>query len=99
VDYSTSGPGWPDGFVNKIAQIAVPSIYSKFKKIHNVSDTKVVQKHWANSVIFKKLPKVNIRQRGENSPNLVALIRAYPSGDHGFDFFIRSYGTRRPSSS
>jgi hypothetical protein len=28
---------------------------------------------WAFSLIFKKLPKVNNRPRGENSPNLVTL--------------------------
>jgi hypothetical protein len=31
----------------------------------------------ATFVIFKKLPKVNIRPIGENSPNLVALDPGY----------------------
>jgi hypothetical protein len=30
---------------------------------------------WATSVIFKKLPKVNNRPLGENSPNLVTLLQ------------------------
>jgi hypothetical protein len=29
---------------------------------------------WATSVIFKKLPKVNNRPMGENSPHLVDLF-------------------------
>jgi hypothetical protein len=30
---------------------------------------------WATSVMFKKMPKVNKRPLGENSPNLVTLSR------------------------
>jgi hypothetical protein len=29
---------------------------------------------WANSVIFKKSPKLNNRSSGENSPTLVTLF-------------------------
>jgi hypothetical protein len=29
---------------------------------------------WANSVIFKKMPKLNNRKLGVNSPNPVTLI-------------------------
>jgi hypothetical protein len=35
---------------------------------------KVAQKIWASFVIFKRLPEVNSRPKGENSLNLVSLI-------------------------
>jgi hypothetical protein len=35
-------------------------------------------KIWAAFAIFKKLPKVNTRPLGENSPNLVTLLRLSP---------------------
>jgi hypothetical protein len=34
----------------------------------------------AVSVIFTKLPKVNSRPTGENSPNLVTLVATYHDG-------------------
>jgi hypothetical protein len=34
---------------------------------------------WDTSVIFKRLPVVNYRPLGENSPNLVTLVSSYIS--------------------
>jgi hypothetical protein len=40
-------------------------------------------KHWATSIIFNKLLKINNRQIGENSSNLVTL-EAKLAGNAGF---------------
>jgi hypothetical protein len=45
----------------------------------------------ANSLIVKKLPKLNHRPIGENSPNLVALVGAYARA--------RTYAMVAPGSS
>jgi hypothetical protein len=42
---------------------------------------------WATSVIFGKLPKVNNRPLGENSPNLITLESAKKLGAAFFSRF------------
>jgi hypothetical protein len=44
------------------------------KSIHNFFLAKIRPNVWTASVIFIKLPKVNHRLKGENSPNLVTLL-------------------------
>jgi hypothetical protein len=41
------------------------------------SKVEKVAKMWSTSVILKKLDKLNIYPKGENSPNLVTLACAY----------------------
>jgi hypothetical protein len=54
---------WPKPIFDKINTFI---IYTLGK-----SGTKI----WATSVFFQKLPKVNNRPLGENSPNLVTLLK------------------------
>jgi hypothetical protein len=45
---------------------------------------KVAQKFWNTFVIFKKLPKVNNRLTGENSPHVVTLTQSRASAGSCF---------------
>jgi hypothetical protein len=85
--------GWPDAFV-KIAQNAAKTGLLSILIIHHFYCGKM----WAISAIFKKLPNVNNRPIGENSPNLVTLVQkhffCYKLSDqipkNEFDFFRSS---------
>jgi hypothetical protein len=44
---------------------------------------------WATSVIFKKLPKVNNRPMGENSPHLVTLSTTLLTGMTGISLHMQ----------
>jgi hypothetical protein len=56
--------GDQDEFV-RMAQNVAKNVFYHLKKCS--------AKMWATFIIMKKLPKVNIRSLGENSPNLVTL--------------------------
>jgi hypothetical protein len=70
------------------------------KFIHNRYFGKSGTKNWATFVISKKVPKVNNRSLGENSPNLVTgsiflfvLKRTrFWMPDLKFDFLFKSWG-------
>jgi hypothetical protein len=38
---------------------------------------------WTNTTLFIKLPNVNNRPMGENSPNLVTLLKTAPPAQQG----------------
>jgi hypothetical protein len=74
---SACGAGWPDEFVKNSPKYSPTHFLAKYCISLTVENSS--PKIRATIVIFKKLLKVNIRPMGENSPNLVTLLRSHGS--------------------
>jgi hypothetical protein len=57
----------------KFAQNVAQPIFGQYYHI-SFTEEKSCRRMWTNSILFIKLPKVNNRPMGENSPNLVTLV-------------------------
>jgi hypothetical protein len=72
IQWPVSDPGWPGDFFGKMAQNVDKLIFLP-KLIHYCVHGPNI---WATSVILINIPEVKSHPIGENSPNLVTLLRA-----------------------